>query len=122
MLSRYALRAGALTPTQHKARRGRPPGLSDAVSANTLFWKILVTRVNSFLPTRIFAPKFQVDPIPWHRAGALRPPPFAARSEHDRRLSQIDFGVHENKRCGKRHQQRRADAQEQIDGGRGCLA
>jgi hypothetical protein len=43
-----ALRAGALTPAQHKARRGKPPGLSDAISVNTLFWKILVTRVKSF--------------------------------------------------------------------------
>jgi hypothetical protein len=48
VVSRNALRAGALTPAQHKARRGEPPGLSDAISVNTLFWKILVTRVNSF--------------------------------------------------------------------------
>jgi hypothetical protein len=38
MVSRNnALRAGALTPAQYKARRGKPPGLSDAISVNALF-------------------------------------------------------------------------------------
>jgi hypothetical protein len=30
---------------QQKTRRGIPPGPSGAISVNTLFWKILVTRV-----------------------------------------------------------------------------
>jgi hypothetical protein len=47
-----ALRADALASAQHKTRHGEPPGLSDAISVNTLFWKILVTRVNSFFCER----------------------------------------------------------------------
>src|SRR5262245_22419073 len=40
----YAAR-GRAASAQQKARRGVPPGRLGAVSVNTLFWKILVTRV-----------------------------------------------------------------------------
>jgi hypothetical protein len=36
---------GRTASAQQKARRGLPPGHSGVVSVNTLFWKILVTRV-----------------------------------------------------------------------------
>src|SRR5215468_3034947 len=41
---KYAAR-GRPASAQQKARRGVPPGRSGVVSVNTLFWKILVTRV-----------------------------------------------------------------------------
>src|SRR5215475_8567418 len=40
----YAAR-GRVASAQQKTRRGLPPGHSGVVSVNTLFWKILVTRV-----------------------------------------------------------------------------
>src|SRR5262245_38950949 len=40
----YAVR-GRVPPAQQKTRRGLPPGRPGVVSVNTLFWKILVTRV-----------------------------------------------------------------------------
>src|SRR5262245_13600195 len=40
----YAAR-GRIAPAQQKTRRGLPPGRPGVVSVNTLFWKILVTRV-----------------------------------------------------------------------------
>src|SRR5215470_12759834 len=40
----YAAR-GRVASAQQKTRRGLPPGRPGVVSVNTLFWKILVTRV-----------------------------------------------------------------------------
>jgi hypothetical protein len=42
----YAAR-GRAASAQQKTRRGLPPGRPGVVSVNTLFWKILVTRVKS---------------------------------------------------------------------------
>src|SRR6266852_97899 len=41
---KYAVR-GRAASAQQKTRRGLPPGRLGVVSVNTLFWKILVTRV-----------------------------------------------------------------------------
>ena len=37
------------------------------------------------------------------------------RSENDQRLSEIDFGVDQNKRCSKADQERCADFQNQVN-------
>jgi hypothetical protein len=44
-----ALRAGALAPRTTQSPARRTARASHVISVNMLFWKILVTRVNSFL-------------------------------------------------------------------------
>jgi len=62
-----AARGRTPASAQQKARRGNPARASGAISVNTRFWKILVTRVKRFLRERLKCRKqlhFSATPPP----------------------------------------------------------